>query len=232
MFLLFTTFYGNLPRYHWRMAFIVAEIVVGSVNTVLSNMSVNLSWVRKHNYPFWTNCRWIFPMFLKSTIWQQCILVGCVLSDAVAVGGEGIWPGVSARGGCLPGGVCLGGWLRGECLPQCMLRYTHPQCTPPVNRMTDRHLWKYYLATTSLRTVKIAPSRTDYRSRYNKKLSPKLFSKLYQNPLALTLLCTSSFLFKANGNSTYVLNGYFTFTAVKHMPDSNKVLTTFSFLFL
>ena len=41
-------------------------------------------------------------------------------------------------------------------LSKCMLGYTHPlpkcmleQISPPVDRMTDTHLWKHYLPTTS-----------------------------------------------------------------------------------
>ena len=59
------------------------------------------------------------------------------------------------RGVCLPGegvsareGVSAQGW--GVCPGiRCLPRHS------PVNRMTDRRLWKYYLAATTLRTVKI-----------------------------------------------------------------------------
>ena len=48
--------------------------------------------------------------------------------------------------GCLPTGSALGGFCTGG-LPDTPV--------PPLNRMTDRCLWKYYLAATSLPTVKI-----------------------------------------------------------------------------
>ena len=73
--------------------------------------------------------------------WQQeCIPVWCVPSTAVAVG-----EGVSARGslpkgGCLPGG---GGVCPGRCLAD----------TP--HGQNDKCLWKHYLATTTLRMVKM-----------------------------------------------------------------------------
>ena len=64
----------------------------------------------------------------------------------------------------LLGGVCPGGCLSGGCLPRgCLPRGCLPWGvsapvhagihTPPVNRMTDRYLWKYYLAATSLQAV-------------------------------------------------------------------------------
>ena len=45
----------------------------------------------------------------------------------------------SVQGGCLPRGVCL---------PKCMLGYT------PVDRIFDKHLWKYYLKIVMDLTVK------------------------------------------------------------------------------
>ena len=71
------------------------------------------------------------------------------------------WGGVSAQGGCLPGGcVCLGGVCPGGCLAGGVcLGGCIPACTevdtplPPVDRILDTRLWKYYLATTSLQTV-------------------------------------------------------------------------------
>ena len=71
----------------------------------------------------------------------------------VCLGGclPGVSPwGVSAQGvsfrGCLPGGgsVCLGGVYTEGCLPDI-----------PVYRMTERQVYKHYLAATSLRTVKM-----------------------------------------------------------------------------
>ena len=58
--------------------------------------------------------------------------------------------GVVCLVGCLPRDVCQGGVFLGECLPGGVC-----QTPPPVYRMTDRHLWKYYFAATSLWTVKI-----------------------------------------------------------------------------
>ena len=46
----------------------------------------------------------------------------------------------------LLGGVCPGGLsAQGGCLPQCMLGHT----SPPVDRILDTRLWKYYLSATS-----------------------------------------------------------------------------------
>ena len=99
----------------------------------------------------------------KCSFKQECIPVGCVPSAALAVccGGGVSVQGVSALGGCLPrgdGGVCLpGGICPGVsawgCLPRGASAPVHAGIHPPVNRMTDRRLWKYYLAATSLRTV-------------------------------------------------------------------------------
>ena len=71
--------------------------------------------------------------------------------------------GVSAQGGvcwgCLTGGVCPGGVCSGGvcpgrgCLPRVVYPNIHRGRHPPVNGMTDRRLWKYYLAATSLRMV-------------------------------------------------------------------------------
>ena len=94
----------------------------------------------------------------------------------------GVCLGVSAQGGCLPrggvwpGGVFPGGGIRlgnicpegcltglgvcpvGVCLGGICQRgsASGDVCQippPPVNRMTDRHFWKYYLAAATLRTV-------------------------------------------------------------------------------
>ena len=51
--------------------------------------------------------------------------------------------GVSAQGGCLPWGVFAQGVI-----PACT-----EADTSPVDRILDTHLWKYYRAATSLRTV-------------------------------------------------------------------------------
>ena len=91
---------------------------------------------------------------------QESIPVGCVPFAAVALGcvfpvsGRGMLPVsglivLSALGCVLPasggGGVLpASGWGGGGV------------CPGDVNRMTDRRLWKYYLAATSLRTVNIS----------------------------------------------------------------------------
>ena len=66
----------------------------------------------------------------KSPYIQECIIVECILSAAVAV-----CLGVSAQRG-----VCPSPW---------------GDTPPPLNGMTDKCLWKYYLATTLLRRVKM-----------------------------------------------------------------------------
>ena len=69
-----------------------------------------------------------------------------------------VHPSMHWAGGCLPRGG--GGCLLGVCLPMGCLPGggvypsmhwgRHP---PSVDRILDTHLWKYYLAATSLRTV-------------------------------------------------------------------------------
>ena len=61
--------------------------------------------------------------------------------------GEGYVSQHALGRGCLPRGMSVQG---GVCPSACW--DTPPS---PVNRMTDRRLWKYYLATTTLRTVNI-----------------------------------------------------------------------------
>ena len=111
------------------------------------------------------------PLKARTLITQESIPVGCVPSAAVT--GEGVcFPGecVCFLGGCVLPGVCAS-WGRGVVLPGGCAAWgvcfpggcasqrgvypsmhwgRHPH---PVNRMTDRLLWKYYLAATSLRTV-------------------------------------------------------------------------------
>ena len=83
-------------------------------------------------------------------------LPGGVCLGGVCLGGvclEGCLPG-----GVCPGGVCLGvvslgvlpwgGVCPGGCVSQHALGQTHPP-----RGQNDRHLWKYYLAATTLRTV-------------------------------------------------------------------------------
>ena len=88
-----------------------------------------------------------------------CFLDGAVLNRGCALPMEGggfvlpkgrVLGGVPASG-AVParGHVPARGVPAGEvCVSQHALRQT-----PPVNKMTDRRLWKYYLAVTSLRTV-------------------------------------------------------------------------------
>ena len=64
---------------------------------------------------------------------------GVYLSMHWAGGAGCVYPSMHWAGGCLPRG--------GVCLSACWDTHT------PVNRMTDRHLWKYYLAATTSRTV-------------------------------------------------------------------------------
>ena len=117
----------------------------------------------------------------KKYYMQECIPVGCVPPAAVAVRGgclprrgicpEGCLPRRVSASGYLPKGGCLPRWCLprgvsvqwGVCLGVCVSQYALDRGvfapmhagihTPSVNRMTDRSLWKYYLATTSLRTV-------------------------------------------------------------------------------
>ena len=107
---------------------------------------------------------------------QECIPVECISSAAVAAGGVSAGgvclPGVFSQGVCvflgglsgdvcpgwrLPRGACLpGGYLpRGVCHEDVCWGVCPSACwdTPPRGQ-NDRHLWKYYLASTTLRTVK------------------------------------------------------------------------------
>ena len=76
---------------------------------------------------------------------QECIPVGCVPAAR--------WPYAAV---CFPGGIfsggglALGGSARGG-VSQHALRQTP---LPPVDRILDTLLWKYYLGPTSLRPVK------------------------------------------------------------------------------
>ena len=75
-------------------------------------------------------------------------------SSRLLGGGVSEW-GVSAQGG-----VCQGGCLPRGCLPR---GWCIPACTEadtPMDRILDTHLWKYFLAATSLRTVTIMTIHT------------------------------------------------------------------------
>ena len=77
-------------------------------------------------------------------------------------GGVPAWGVYLSRRCTCPGGVPAGGVpdrgapAQGGCTCLGVYPSMHPGKTPPMNRMTDRRLWKYYLAATSLRTVKIS----------------------------------------------------------------------------
>ena len=86
---------------------------------------------------------------------RGCLPKGVSAWGMSAQGVEGCLPRLVSTWGCLPRGCLPGGVCPGGCLPWGVCQ-TPP---PPVNRMTDRHLWKYYLATTSLRTVISVPIR-------------------------------------------------------------------------
>ena len=130
----------------------------------------------------------------KANIQQESIPVGCVPSAAVTVVGGGVmcflgegvcflgvcfWEGLCVLprgcafwGMCFPGTVLPGGVLprgmsaQGVCIPECA-----EADTPPLNRMTDRRLWKYYLAATSLQTViKYLASQSWNQDKYEKIL--------------------------------------------------------------
>ena len=79
----------------------------------------------------------------RGCVSQQALTRGSVYPSMHWAGGCVCW-GVSAQGGVCQGGVCqmVSAW---GCLPQCMLGYT----PLPVNRMTDRQVYKHYLSATS-----------------------------------------------------------------------------------
>ena len=110
-----------------------------------------------------------------------CPLVAHISQHAMLPGGVPAWGVYLPRGMSLPGGVYLPGGCvpaRGVYLPEGYLprgggvhlprggvctcwgvylpRRMHlPRYSPPVNRILDTRYWKYYLAPTSLRAVKI-----------------------------------------------------------------------------
>ena len=71
---------------------------------------------------------------------QECIPIGCVPPARYCT------RGVSVQGHLCPGAVCPG--REGVCPGGVSVRET-----PPVERILDTHLWKHYLAATSLRAV-------------------------------------------------------------------------------
>ena len=90
-------------------------------------------------------------------------LVGCFPGREGYLPRGGIWPGgvylgVSACGIVWLGGVWLGGVCPGGVSAQggyvfpSMYWGRHPR---PVDRILETHMWKYYLAATSLRTVEM-----------------------------------------------------------------------------
>ena len=130
---------------------------------------INLSWSDAETQVMFCrqqSCGLIFE--------QECIPVGCVPAahwpyaavffprtggggvcsrGGVCSGGCLLWGDVCSGGSAL-GGVCLGGSARGGllwgggCIPACT-----EADTPPVDRILDTRLWKYYLGPTSLRPV-------------------------------------------------------------------------------
>ena len=114
-------------------------------------------------------------------------------------GGCLFW-GVSAPGGCLvlggvpgPGGVCSGGcaWS-GGCLVQgvclvwgggCIQACTEADTLPPVDRILDTRLWKYYLGPTSLRPV-IKRVPTFHQGVY-RPTEPKMWMGFYYDSYCL-----------------------------------------------
>ena len=104
--------------------------------------------------------------FSKNSNNQECILVGCVPSAAVAMSipacighcvsqhalGRGMYPSMHWRGGCFPrGSVCPGGVCPGWCVPQHPLRQTPPLRT---EWLTDRYK-NITFPQLRLRTVKM-----------------------------------------------------------------------------
>ena len=109
--------------------------------------------------------------------------VGCLPRGCVCPGGV-------CLGRCLPGGVCLGGvWLGvrvclgGVCLGGCLsggggvcpggVVSQHALGKTPPCGQNDRRLWKYYLAATTLRTVKITICRSNF-ARFMKQFMQKV----------------------------------------------------------
>ena len=119
------------------------------IHTVITDIMLNfkgsfiLEWKRKRRRSRWVHgeSNWMFTLSSdENKRIQDSIPVGCVPSATVAVGGGGAAQGVSAHEGCLPRGVYPSmHWAR------------HPP-----DRIFDTRFWKYYLARTSLRTVKLA----------------------------------------------------------------------------
>ena len=103
--------------------------------------------------------------------------------------------GVCPRGGVCPSGVCI---------PACT-----EADTPPMDRIFDIRLWKYYLAATSLRTVII----------YSTYMSHLWCFFLWWIDLKfiIIMLCRS-----------YTLNGYFFIQFLKDAKESK--LKTFRYL--
>ena len=75
--------------------------------------------------------------------WGGCLPRGCLPGGCLP-------RGVSAQGRCLLGGVSAGGVCLGV-FAQGGVCHTPSRCG-----QNDRHLWKHYLATTTLRTVNIS----------------------------------------------------------------------------
>ena len=134
-----------------------------------------------------------------STCWGGVPALGCTCQGGVPAWGctcQGVCQpcGCTCQGGCtcreeyLPGGLYLPGvyllgglYLPGGCTsPGGVL----PRYFPPVNRILDTRFWKYYLATTSLRAVKIVNSYINcliwYLTQFLDQLKPVKSKKVWK----------------------------------------------------
>ena len=115
-----------------------------------------------------------FKLVYKNCYEQECIPVGCVppaccpyLPACTAPGvsapdEEGVWcllPGGGRGGVCSRGSVCSQGGVsaRGGVTS---LHWARP--APLVNRILHTRFWKYYLAQTSLRAVKMSSRKIGF----------------------------------------------------------------------
>ena len=95
----------------------------------------------------------VFVKFLKTRMHSSRMRTGRSLTVCCSLFLGG---GVSALGGCLlPGGLLQWGVSapRGRGVYPSMHWGRHPPFPPPVDRILDTRLWKYYLGPTSLRPV-------------------------------------------------------------------------------
>ena len=98
-------------------------------------------------------------------LWGECLLWGvpgprgCLLWGVCLVWGVSALGGVPGLGVVCSEGVCL---VRGGGVSQHALRQTP---SPPVDRILDTRLWKYYLGLTSLRPVIMKINRLPWVKR-------------------------------------------------------------------